>query len=131
MKLYVLSPEPQELTLDEMSSLDAVSRQLSQGRYSTFRTYAGRTKVLGLEMHLGRLYDPLSGLAVKATVSPPGLRAALRETLRDFAAEEARVRITLSITEHAGEVFLALEPLKAPDETVYQRGVREIGRAHV
>ena len=126
MKIYALTPEPQELTLDDMSSLDAVSRQLPQGLYSTFRTYAGRTKVLGLEMHLGRLYDPLSALAVKTAVSPPELRAALRETLCNFAAEEARVRITLSTTEHAGGVFLALEPLKAPDETVYQRGVRVV-----
>jgi branched-subunit amino acid aminotransferase/4-amino-4-deoxychorismate lyase len=77
-------------------------------------------------MHLGRLYDPLSALAVQPAVSPPQLRAALRETLRDFEAEEARVRISLSTTERAGEVFLALEPLKAPDETVYQRGVRVV-----
>lgn len=126
MKIYALTPEPQELTLDDMSSLDAVSRQLPQGLYSTFRTYAGRTKVIGLEMHLGRLYDPLSALAVKTTVSPPELRAALRETLQSFGAEEARARITLSTTEHAGEVFLALEPLKAPDETVYQRGARVV-----
>lgn len=126
MKIYALTPEPQELTLEDMSSLDAVSRQLPQGLYSTFRTYAERTKVLGLEMHLGRLYDPLSALAVQPAVSPPQLRAALRETLRDFEAEEARVRISLSTTERAGEVFLALEPLKAPDETVYQRGVRVV-----
>lgn len=133
MKLYILSfapddisPQPQELILEDMSSLDAVSRQLPQGLYSTFRTYAGRTKVLGLEMHLGRLYDPFSALAVRVAVSPPELRAALRETLRNFDAEEARVRITISTTEHAGEVFIALEPLKAPDETVYQRGARVV-----
>ena len=39
---------------------------------------------------------------------------------------EARVRISLSTTESAGEVFIALEPLKAPDEMVYQRGVRVV-----
>ncbi len=126
MKLYLLSPEPHELTLEDMSSLDAVSRQLPQGLYSTFRTYAGRTKVLGLEMHLHRLYDPLPTLGIRAVVSPPELRAALRERLRDFDAEEARARVTVSTTEHAGEVFIALEPLKAPDETVYQRGARVV-----
>lgn len=126
MKLYILRPEPQELTLEEMSSLDAVSRQLPQGLYSTFRTYAGRTKVLGLERHLERLYAPLPALGVRAAVSPSELRSALRDTLRNFGAEEARVRVTLSTTERAGEVFLALEPLKAPEETVYQRGVRVV-----
>jgi len=124
MKLYSLFPEPHELILEDMSSLDAVSRQLPQGLYSTFRTYAERTKVLGLEMHLHRLFDPLDGLAVRAAVSPLELRTALRETLAAFGAGEARARVTLSITEHAGQVFIALEPLKALEETVYQRGVR-------
>lgn len=124
MKLYALFPEPHEMVLDDMSSLDTVSRQLPQGLYSTFRTYAGRTKVLGLEMHLHRLYGPLLALGIQAAISPSELRAALRETLRNFDAEEARARITISTTEQAGDAFLALEPLKAPDETVYQRGVR-------
>lgn len=126
LAVYALTPALCMLDLPNASSLDAVSRQLPQGLYSTFRTYARRTRVLGLEMHLHRLYDPLSALAVKTEVSPPELRAALRETLRDFDAEEARARVTVSTTEHAGEVFIALEPLKAPDETVYQRGVRVV-----
>ncbi len=124
LKLYVLLPEPHELILEDMSSLDAVSRQLPQGLYSTFRTYAGRTRVLGLEMHLSRLYPALGDFA--PVVSPSELRAALRETLSALGAEEARVRLSVSTTERAGDVFIALEPLKAPNETVYQRGVRVV-----
>ncbi|MCX7755703.1 MAG: aminotransferase class IV [Anaerolineales bacterium] len=126
LTVYALTPDLHALGLPDVSSLDAVSRQLPQGLYSTFRTYAGRTKVLGLEMHLHRLYDPLPALGIRAQVSPSELRAALREGLRDFPAQEARVRVTVSTTEGAGMVFMALEPLKAPDETVYQRGVRVI-----
>ncbi len=131
LKLYTLSPDLHELSFADMSTLDAVSRQLPQGLYSTFRTYADKTKVLGLEMHLSRLYDPLAGLAVRPAVSPLELRTALREALHPSTgsgtgAGEARVRISLAITESAGEVFLALEPLQAPDETVYQRGVRVV-----
>ncbi|MCS6994358.1 MAG: aminotransferase class IV [Anaerolineales bacterium] len=126
LTVYTLTPDLHALGLPDVSSLDAVSRQLPQGLYSTFRTYAGRTKVLGLEMHLHRLYDPLPALGIRAQVSPSELRAALREGLRDFPAQEARVRVTVSTTEGAGMVFMALEPLKAPDETVYQRGVRVI-----
>lgn len=126
LKLYTLTPEPRALTLADLSSLDAVSRQLPQGLYSTFRTFAARTKVLGLEMHLRRLYDPLAGLAVKPAVSSAELRAALRETLKDFEAVEARVRISLSTADSPGQVYLALEPLQAPSETVYQRGVRVV-----
>jgi branched-chain amino acid aminotransferase len=125
-KLYALDPDLHELTLDDLSSLDAVSRQLPQGLYSTFRTYADKTRVLGLEMHLHRLYDPLDALAIQPAVSSPELRIALRETLRGFGAGEARVRISLSTAEHAGDAFIALEPLKMPDETVYQLGVRVV-----
>lgn len=124
LKLYALSPAPLELQLADLSSLDVVSHQLPQGLYSTFRTYAGKTKVLGLELHLARLYAPLAALSVSPAVSPLQLRAALRETLADFGAGEARVRITLATTEQAGAVFLALEPLHAPQEALYQRGVR-------
>jgi branched-chain amino acid aminotransferase len=126
IKLYALSPSLQELHLPDMSSLDAISRQLPQGLFSTFRTFAGREKVLDLELHLRRLYDPLAGLAVKPQVSTLELRTALRELLQDFAAGEARVRISLSTVESPGQVFVMLEPLKLLAETVYQRGVRVV-----
>jgi branched-chain amino acid aminotransferase len=129
LKLYALSPKLRELTLADMSSLDAVSRQLPDGLYSTFRTYADRTKVLGLQAHLDRLYYPMrrgepSVRAYRSLANPTQLRVALREVLSVFGVGEARVRIALATTESAGEVFIALEPLQAPAETVYQRGVR-------
>lgn len=124
--VYALTSKLHELNLMDSSSLDSASRQLPQGLYSTFRTYAGRTKILGLEMHLHRLYDPLPALGIRAVVTPAQLRAALREALAVFPAEEARVRVTVSTTEDAGTMFLALEPLRAPDETVYQHGVRVV-----
>lgn len=123
LTLYALTPELHELTPPDFSSLDALSRHLPQGLYSTFRTYGGRTKVLGLEMHLHRLYDPLPTLGVRPAATPAELRAALRQVLAAFPAAEARVRVTVSTTEESGTFFLALEPLRAPDETVYQRGV--------
>jgi branched-chain amino acid aminotransferase len=126
IKLFTLSPKAQETCLPDMSSLDVISRQLPQGLFSTFRTFAGREKVLDLELHLRRLYDPLAGLAVKPQVSALEMRTALRELLKDFAPGEARVRISLSTTESPGMVFIMLEPLKLLDETVYQRGVRVV-----
>jgi hypothetical protein len=47
-------------TLDEIhlldeASLDAITRQLPEGYYSTFRTYDGCTRVIGLTAHLRRL----------------------------------------------------------------------------
>jgi branched-chain amino acid aminotransferase len=126
IKLFTLSPDAQETRLPDMSSLDAISRQLPQGLFSTFRTFAGCEKVLDLELHLRRLYDPLGALAVNPDVSALELRTALRELLKDFAPGEARVRISLSTAESPGRVFVMLEPLKLLDETVYQRGVRVV-----
>ena len=42
------------------STLDDVTRELPEGYYSTFRTYAGGRRVLGLAAHLRRLYTPVS-----------------------------------------------------------------------
>jgi branched-chain amino acid aminotransferase len=126
IKLYTLSPKPQEIILPDLSSLDTISRQLPQGLYSTFRTYGGREKVLDLEHHLRRLYDPLPGLAVTPSVSALELRTTLRNLLKNFGEGEARVRISLSTAESAGQVFIMLEPLISLPEEVYQRGVRVV-----
>ena len=126
IKLYALSPEAQETRLPDMSSLDAISRQLPQGLYSTFRTFDGREKVLDLKFHLRRLYYPLAALAVEPDVSALRLRTVLKGLLKDFAPGEARVRISLSTAESPGKVFVMLEPLKLLDETVFQRGLRVV-----
>lgn len=125
-QLYVLTPAPQVLSLPDLTSLDAISRQLPAGLYSTFRTFDGGRRVLDLEHHLRRLYDPLAALAVTPEVSVPEVRSALRQVLKDFAPGEARVRVSLSTSEAPGRVFLALEPLIPPAETVYQRGVQTV-----
>jgi len=44
-----------EVQFDDQSSFDAITRQLPDGYYSTFRTYGGCTRVLGLSAHLQRL----------------------------------------------------------------------------
>lgn len=135
IKLYTLLPDPQEIILPDMSSLDAISRQLPDGLYSTFRTYSGCEKVLDLQLHLRRLYDPLAALAVEPAVSALELRAALWLLLKDFTpgfvasvqpSGEARVRISLATAESPGQVFVMFEPLKMLPETVYQRGVRVV-----
>ncbi len=109
--LHALRTDPRTARTDPAGLLFAGCRfaPAAAGLYSTFRTYGGRTKVLGLEMHLHRLYDPLPALGIRPAASPAELRAALRQVLAAFPAEEARVRVTVSTTEEAGTFFLALE----------------------
>lgn len=112
-----------ETTFPDRSSLDAITRQLPEGFYSTFRTYGGCTRVLGLKAHLQRLPD-VDASQLRRSLNqllepfrPPfGLQA-----LRGETADEARVRV---IQTKRGQIYIAIEPLKPLPREVYEKGVR-------
>ena len=111
----------------DLTSLDAVTRQLPDGYYSTFRTYDECRRVLGLTSHLQRLFDPVSPPDVDAGM----LRRKLRRLLEGYCPGEARVRAVMT---QQGQVYLALEPLQLLPQEVYEKGVRvettELQREH-
>lgn len=72
-----------EIRFDDNSSLDAVTRQLPDGWYSTFRTFNSCTRVIGLSAHLRRLPNADASL----------LRARLTQALQPFRGDE-RERLT-------------------------------------
>jgi branched-chain amino acid aminotransferase len=104
------------LELPDSASLDAITRQLPQGYYSTFRTYDERRLVLGLTSHLRRLYDPVS----MPEVSASELRRRLPPLLEPFRPDETRVRVIMT---KQGQVYAAIEPLKPLPRHVYEKGV--------
>lgn len=114
-------------SLRDQSSLDAITRQLPDGYYSTFRTYGSCTRVLGLTAHLRRLYEPVPS----PNVDVRRLRRQLRALLEPYLPEEARVRVVMT---RLGQVFLAIEPLRPLPREVYEKGVRvettELRREH-
>ena len=99
------------VTLPDMTSLDAITRQLPNGYYSTFRTYAGCTRVIGLSAHLRRL----------PTVNASFLRRHLLQLLEPYRPGEARVRV---IETKPRQLYVAIEPLKPLPRKVYENGVR-------
>lgn len=110
-------PQPAALSGD---SLDAATRQLPPGLYTTFRTYGGRRRVLGLRAHLRRLYNPAP---VRPVLGPQELRRMLADLLICYARElpdEARVRLVL---DGQGRLFVLLEPLKPLPPEIYHQGV--------
>ncbi|MEO5886137.1 MAG: aminotransferase class IV [Anaerolineales bacterium] len=113
----ITSKQNIELDLADSLSLDAVTRQLPDGYYSTFRTYAGCRRVLGLKAHLRRIYAPVTSSDVRASF----LRHQLIQLLEHFHPDEARVRV---ITTKQGQVYAAAEPLKLLPAEVYEKGVR-------
>jgi branched-chain amino acid aminotransferase len=100
----------EEVQFNDQASLDAITRQLPDGYYSTFRTYAGGTRVLGFSAHLRRLPN----------VDASSLRRNLLQLLEPFRPDEARVRVMQTFD---GQVHIAIEPLKLLPREVYEQGV--------
>ena len=118
----------QTINLDmQATSLDDVTRQLPEGFYSTFRTFDGGRRVLGLASHLQRLYGPVP----TPDVDESRLRRQLFALLEPYRPGEARVR---AIMTKEGQAFLAIEPLKLLPRQVYEHGVTvettELQREH-
>ncbi len=120
--LYRLTPQgPQALPWPPAAhSLDDATRALPPGFYTTFRTFDGKRRVLGLRRHVRRLY-PQGNPPPRLT--PRQLRAALRAALRAFPADEARVRL-VAVPDDG--VYALLEPLHPPPAEVYRQGVATI-----
>lgn len=111
-------------------SLDAVSRRLPQGFYTTFRTFGNCTCVLDLKHHLARLYAPAAAQGLQPAVDEDELRLSLRELLAGYRSlDEARVRLSLSAQEAPGSLVVAIEPLKRLPDEVYRDGVRVVTTA--
>lgn len=114
-----------------LPDFDAITTELPAGLYTTFRTYAVRTKVLGLRSHLDRLYVPAKSQAIIPTVRrQDDFRQILSELLNRFEAPEARVRLILDTDVDPGTIYVLLQPLHPLPEEVYRDGVRvEISRS--
>src|SRR5215471_16208398 len=111
IKLYqqIEKTRYRSITLKDMSSLDTATRQLPDGYYSTFRTFAGCTRVLGLKAHLRRLPN----------VDASSLRRNLLQLLEPFRPAEARVRI---METKQRQFYISIEPLKPLAREIYEKG---------
>ena len=101
----------EEVYFNDQSSLDVITRQLPDGYYSTFRTYAGCTRVIGLSAHLRRLPN----------VDASSLRRNLIHLLELYRPGEARIRV---LETKRGQFYIAIEPLKLLSPAVYEQGVQ-------
>ena len=111
-----------EIDLPDLTSLDAITRNLPQGFYTTFRTYDQGQRVLGLRAHLQRLYQPAAAQQIDASARGADLRQILAELLRLYP-DEARIRLMMTL---AGQIYIAIEPLKPLPSEIYSLGVKVI-----
>jgi branched-chain amino acid aminotransferase len=127
IQTWRITPQENVKLESTVSSLDEITRGLPDGYYSTFRTFDGCTRVLGLAAHLRRLYEPVSSPEASASF----LRRELRALLEQYRPDEARVR---AIMTKQGQVYVAIEPLKLLPRDIYEKGARvetiELHREH-
>ena len=102
-----------EVYFNDQSSLDVITRQLPDGYYSTFRTYAGCTRVIGLSAHLRRLPN----------VDASSLRRHLLQLLKPFRISDGEARVRVIETKQR-QIYVAIEPLNVLAREVYENGVR-------
>ncbi|MGE5642443.1 MAG: aminotransferase class IV [Byssovorax cruenta] len=112
-----------ELDFD-LPDFDSITTSLPVGLYTTFRTYAGRTKVIGLGAHLDRLYLPakVQGIA-PAIRRQSAFREVLAELLAPMDAPEARVRLILDASVEPGMMYILLQPMQSLPPEIYAHGV--------
>lgn len=123
MLVYQLSHSAvQQLHFDD-SDFDSITMELPSGLYTTFRTYADRTKVIGLRAHLDRLYLPAQTLATQVVLNRGRLRKMLVDLLKAFTPNEARVRLILDMSRKPGEIYVLLQDLQTLPAQIYQDGV--------
>lgn len=123
-KVFQLSIENGAVVINfpDTSNLDAITRQLPQGYYSTFRTFDGGKRVLGLQAHLRRIYHPAALKKIVPSVLVTVLRRYLADLLQDYP-ENARVRLVMTET---GQIYIMLTALIPLPEAIYSNGVKAI-----
>ena len=131
IQVYKISRSETDPLDFDLPDFDAITTELPPGLYTTFRTYAGRTKVVGLHSHLERLYLPAKAQGIVPTVRrPDDFRQVLFELLSRFDAPEARVRLILDSSVEPGAMYVLLQALRTLPDDVYQNGVHlEISRS--
>lgn len=119
-----LSPEP--------VSLNAASRLLPGGVYTTFRTFDGH-KMLPLEDHIHRLEESAALVNATLRLDIRQIHRALHQAVSGFPQAESefpqgekRVRLTLDLEKVHGDLYITLEPLQVPSAQDYEQGVRAI-----
>lgn len=103
------------------NTLDEVTRELPQGFYTTFSTLSNGTRVMGLRVHLQRLYVP----AIEQSITPSVSEQVLQNRVADLAKlnlpKESRIRLIL--TKNDGTIYVAVQPFEPLSKQVYKNGV--------
>jgi branched-chain amino acid aminotransferase len=113
------------------ASLNAASRGLPGGVYSTFRTYPGN-RILPFIDHIRRLEESAGLVGHPIRINENSVRSALRRVIIEFNEQNlanpqmARIRMSLDLEQEPGSLYFVLEPLVIPSEEDYRSGVAAV-----
>ena len=110
------------LTFSE-TDFDFITKRLPSGLYTTFRTFAQHTKVIGLSVHLARLYQPAKTQGLVIVRTQRKLRQILAQLLNSMGTDEARLRIVLDTTSEPGTLYVMMQVFQVLPEKLYHEGV--------
>lgn len=107
---------------ENVSTLDQASKFLSEGAYTTFRTFSGRG-VLRLDEHFHRLEasSKIAGFPLK--VDSERWRGELREAIGQSPHETARIRIMVPFSTQKQMVHFFISALSVPGQDKREKGV--------
>ncbi|MBI5950074.1 MAG: aminotransferase class IV [Chloroflexi bacterium] len=108
----------------QVRSLDEMTKELPEGFYTTFSTLSTGTKVLGLRVHLQRLYLPAAGMGLSPSVDESTLRVRLADLAKMNLPHESRIRLIL--TKEDGTVYVGIQPFAPLPDSVYRNGVHAV-----
>ena len=122
--LFEITLQKKNRISSNASTFDEATARLPQGFYTTFSTLAQGTRVLGLRAHLERLYGPAKEMGLHPSADERTIRREIAELAGTILPKEARIRLIL--TKETGKVYIAIQPLIPPSESVYKNGVHVI-----
>jgi len=108
------------------TDFDSITKRLPTGLYTTFRTFAQHTKVIGLSAHMARLYEPAKDQRVAIVRTQHELRRILAQLLSSMGIYEARLRIVLDTTSEPGTLYVMMQPFQMLPEKPYHDGVNVV-----
>lgn len=110
---------------DEVNSLDQASGYLPDSIYTTFRTYPGAC-ALHLSDHFNRLEESSRLAGWPIWLQKEQLRANIRQALRQYPADVARVRVQIPLAKDPRVIYLMIGALNVPTPRQRERGVTTI-----
>jgi len=124
INVYQLSKSQNISVKTKGETFDEITRELPQGFYTTFSTLAQATKVLGLHMHLQRLYIPAEEQELVPSIGESTLRRVISKLVESSLPKESRVRLVLA--KSSGVIYVLIQPFEALASQIFDEGVKVV-----